>query len=127
MSSKRVTAEVKNQMIELSKNNKKLKEISQITGFSEITCAIYTKPKRMETYRKYRQNRFTDPVIKSQRREYMRNYMRNRYKTDAEFRKKMNQTAILYTKRRRATDPTFRETQKEYSKKYYAKSKRGNK
>jgi hypothetical protein len=53
--------------------------------------------------------------------------MRNRYNTDAEFRKKMNQTAILYTKRRRATDPTFRETQKEYSKKYYAKSKRGNK
>ena len=123
MSSKRVTEEVKNQMIELSKNNKKLSEISKLTGFSTITCALYTKPERKSKNVRYLQNRYSDPVVRSQRREYMRNYMRNRYKTDAEFRKKMNQTAILYTKKRRASDPAFKEHMKEYNKHYYALNK----
>lgn len=64
-----------------------------------------------------------EPKQTVDRKEYMRNYMKQRRQVDDEFRRKQNEAGKKVYKKRYETDPEFRKKQSEYGKARYAAMK----
>ncbi len=54
-------------------------------------------------------------------REYLRNYIKNRYHNDPEFKKKWNERTIKRRRERIANDPEYAKRIKEYNKEYHSR------
>lgn len=88
------------------------RDVAKKLGLSISTIAKYESASGFKKYSEAKQKYCSRPLVRTRKRRYHREYMRNRLTTDVEFRREHNARVNRYQKRKRQ-DPEYRKAYNE--------------